>query len=49
MLEVSGVAQQKFATYGQLFLDEISGFISEEAAKGNKIKGATYISKSKSS
>jgi hypothetical protein len=37
MLEVSGVAQQKFATYGQLFLDEISGFMSEEAAKGNKI------------
>jgi hypothetical protein len=32
MLEVSGVAQQKFATYGQQFLDEISRYISDEAA-----------------
>jgi ATP-dependent DNA helicase RecQ len=38
MLEVNGVAQQKFATYGKLFLDEISGFMSDEAVQGNKIK-----------
>jgi ATP-dependent DNA helicase RecQ len=38
MLEVSGVGQQKFATYGQIFIDEISGFISERAGKGNKVK-----------
>jgi ATP-dependent DNA helicase RecQ len=30
MLEVSGVGQQKFATYGELFIDEISGFMSEK-------------------
>jgi ATP-dependent DNA helicase RecQ len=30
MLEVSGVGQQKFATYGQIFIDEISGFVSEK-------------------
>jgi hypothetical protein len=29
--------------------DEILGFMSDEAAKGNKIKGATYIIKNKSS
>jgi ATP-dependent DNA helicase RecQ len=33
MLEVSGVGQQKFASYGQLFLDEISGFVSEKLPK----------------
>jgi ATP-dependent DNA helicase RecQ len=32
MLEVNGVAQQKFATYGQQFLDEISRYMSDEAA-----------------
>jgi ATP-dependent DNA helicase RecQ len=30
MMDVNGVGQQKFATYGQLFLDEISGFMSEK-------------------
>jgi len=30
MLEVSGVAQLKFATYGQQFLDEISGFMIDQ-------------------
>jgi len=30
MLEVSGVAQLKFATYGQQFLDEISGFMRDQ-------------------
>jgi ATP-dependent DNA helicase RecQ len=30
MLEVSGVGQQKYATYGQIFIDEISGFIREK-------------------
>ncbi|MFA5322610.1 MAG: DNA helicase RecQ [Smithella sp.] len=39
MMDVSGVGQQKFASYGQLFIDEISGFVSDDAAKGNKIKG----------
>jgi ATP-dependent DNA helicase RecQ len=34
MLEVSGVAERKFATYGQQFLDEISRFMSDEAVKG---------------
>ena len=46
MLDVNGVGQQKYVTYGQLFIDEISGFISEKAGKGNKIKeniGAGFI------
>jgi superfamily II DNA helicase RecQ len=30
MMDVSGVGQQKCATYGQQFIDEISGFISEK-------------------
>ena len=30
MLEVSGVAQLKFAIYGQQFLDEISGFMRDQ-------------------
>jgi ATP-dependent DNA helicase RecQ len=33
MLEVNGVAQRKFATYGQKFLDEISSFKRNEAIK----------------
>jgi ATP-dependent DNA helicase RecQ len=38
MLEVNGVAQQKFAAYGQQFLDEISRYINDEAAEENKIE-----------
>jgi ATP-dependent DNA helicase RecQ len=34
MLEVNGVAQQKFASYGQQFLDEIAEFKSDEALPG---------------
>jgi ATP-dependent DNA helicase RecQ len=30
MMDVSGVGQQKFATYGQMFLNEISGFMREK-------------------
>jgi len=39
MLEVNGVAELKFATYGQQFLDEISGFMRDETTRGNKISG----------
>ena len=39
MLEVNGVAELKFATFGQMFLDEISGFLRDETTQGNKISG----------
>jgi ATP-dependent DNA helicase RecQ len=43
MLSVSGVGQQKFALYGERFLQEIIGFVQEQAGEGHKIKGATYL------
>ena len=43
MLEVSGVGQQKFELYGQLFLDEILTFAKGAQNNGSKIKGATYL------
>ena len=43
MLEVSGVGQQKFEQYGQLFLDEILNFVKGVQNSGSKIKGATYL------
>jgi ATP-dependent DNA helicase RecQ len=33
MLEVSGVAERKFATYGQQFLDEIASYMNNEEIK----------------
>lgn len=36
MMDVSGVGQQKFATYGQLFIDAISEFVSEKLPKETK-------------
>jgi ATP-dependent DNA helicase RecQ len=43
IMEISGVGEKKFATYGQLFLDELLSFMSEEAGKGIRIKGATDV------
>ncbi len=43
MLEVSGVGQQKFEQYGQLFLNEILNFAKTAQNGGSKIKGATYL------
>ena len=42
MLGIYGVSEQKFITYGKLFLDEIIAFISEESKQGVKLRGATY-------
>ena len=36
MMDVNGVGQQKFATYGQIFIDEISGFLSQKLLRETK-------------
>jgi ATP-dependent DNA helicase RecQ len=41
MMEISGVGEKKFATYGEEFLGEIRSFMGAEAANGTRIKGAT--------
>jgi len=38
MMDVSGVGQQKFATYGQIFIDEISGYMREKNEEQLKSK-----------
>lgn len=43
MLSISGVGHQKFTLYGEPFINEILGFVREQAGEGMKIKGATYL------
>lgn len=43
MMSVSGVGQQKFALYGEYFMQEIISFVQDQASEGHKIKGATYL------
>ncbi len=43
MLAISGVGSQKFDRYGHDFISEIMNFMTEEQAKGNKLKGATHL------
>lgn len=40
MMEISGVGEKKFETYGAAFLDMIRSFMGKEAEKGTRIKGA---------
>ena len=45
MLAISGVGQQKFERYGELFINEILSFAKENILKGDTrvIKGMTYV------
>ncbi|MFD2244696.1 DNA helicase RecQ [Pontibacter ruber] len=43
MLAISGVGAQKFERYGHDFINEIISFVTEEQAKGSKLKGATHL------
>ncbi|WP_242919291.1 DNA helicase RecQ [Pontibacter liquoris] len=43
MLAISGVGQLKYGHYGDAFINEIIDFVTEEQAKGNKLKGATHL------
>ena len=45
MLAISGVGQQKFERYGELFINEILSFAKENTLKGDTrvIKGMTYV------
>ncbi len=41
MKKVSGIGDKKFASYGKLFIDEITKFIQEKDKAGEKIQGTT--------
>jgi len=41
MKKISGVGDKKFASYGKLFIDEITKFIQEKDKAGEKIQGTT--------
>ncbi|MCC9135210.1 DNA helicase RecQ [Pontibacter silvestris] len=43
MLAISGVGAQKYERYGDAFINAIISFVTEEQAKGNKVKGATHL------
>ncbi|WP_347156988.1 DNA helicase RecQ [Pontibacter chitinilyticus] len=43
MLAISGVGKLKYEHYGDAFINEIIDFVTEEQAKGNKLKGATHL------
>ncbi|MFN8353914.1 MAG: DNA helicase RecQ [Spirosomataceae bacterium] len=45
MLAISGVGQQKFEKYGEVFINEILSFAKENTVKGETrvIKGITYV------
>jgi ATP-dependent DNA helicase RecQ len=43
MMRVSGVGEQKYIKYGEVFINEILSFIQEKAKEGTKIKGSTYV------
>jgi ATP-dependent DNA helicase RecQ len=41
MKKISGVGDKKYASYGKLFIDEITKFIQEQDKAGTKIQGTT--------
>ncbi len=41
MKKISGIADKKFARYGQQFIDEITKFIQEQDKAGKKVQGTT--------
>jgi len=43
MRQIPGLGQRKLQLYGELFINEIIGFIQQQIKEGNKVKGSTYI------